>query len=100
MNKSGYLEVETPMMHPLAGGAVARPFVTQHNALGQDLYLRIAPELYLKRLLVGNRDEDPHEIQNLWDDHGYSTQKAELMEKWMLERISLEDIAPRPIYCA
>jgi arylsulfatase A-like enzyme len=47
-----------------------------------------------------NRDEDPHEIQNLWDDPGYSTQKAELMEKWMLERISLEDIAPRPIYCA
>ena len=47
-----------------------------------------------------NRDEDPHEIQNLWDDPSYSTQKAELMEKWMLERISLEDIAPRPIYCA
>ena len=47
-----------------------------------------------------NRDEDPHELRNLWDDPGYSTQKAELMEKWMLERIALEDIAPRPIYCA
>ena len=52
MNESGYLEVETPMMHPLAGGAVARPFVTQHNALGQDLYLRIAPELYLSLIHI------------------------------------------------
>ena len=52
MNKVGYLEVETPMMHPLAGGAVARPFVTKHNALGQDLYLRIAPELYLSLIHI------------------------------------------------
>src|SRR5207244_2773393 len=51
-----FLEVETPMMQVLPGGAAARPFVTHHNALGIDLYLRIAPELYLKRLLVGGFD--------------------------------------------
>jgi lysyl-tRNA synthetase class 2 len=53
MEGQGYLEVETPMMQPLAGGAAARPFVTHHNTLDMSLYLRIAPELYLKRLLVG-----------------------------------------------
>jgi lysyl-tRNA synthetase class 2 len=52
-DRKGFLEVETPMMHPIAGGAAARPFATYHNALEQSLYLRIAPELYLKRLLVG-----------------------------------------------
>ena len=53
MESMGYLEVETPMMHPIPGGATARPFVTHHNALDIDLYMRIAPELYLKRLIVG-----------------------------------------------
>ena len=53
MVKNGFLEVETPMLHPIPGGANAKPFVTHHNALDQEMYLRIAPELYLKRLIVG-----------------------------------------------
>ena len=68
----GYLEVETPMMQPIPGGAAARPFVTHHNALDMDLYLRIAPELYLKRLVVGGF-ERVFEINRNFRNEGIST---------------------------
>ncbi len=68
----GYLEVETPMMHPIPGGAAARPFVTHHNALDMQLYLRIAPELYLKRLVVGGL-ERVFEINRNFRNEGIST---------------------------
>jgi len=73
LNERGFLEVETPMMQAMAGGAAARPFVTHHNALDIDLYLRIAPELYLKRLLVGGFHR-VYEINRSFRNEGISTQ--------------------------
>jgi lysyl-tRNA synthetase class 2 len=69
----GYIEVETPMMHPIPGGAAARPFTTHHNTLDIDLYLRIAPELYLKRLTIGGFDR-VYEINRNFRNEGISTQ--------------------------
>jgi lysyl-tRNA synthetase class 2 len=71
-DERGYIEVETPMLQPVAGGAVARPFKTYHNALKMDLYLRIAPELYLKRLTVGGM-EKVYEINRNFRNEGIST---------------------------
>ena len=72
LRNRNFIEVETPMMHPIPGGAVARPFITKHNALDRDLYLRIAPELYLKRLLVGGF-ERVFEINRSFRNEGLST---------------------------
>ncbi len=72
LDKNGYLEVETPMMHPIPGGAAGRPFKTRHNEYDADLYLRIAPELYLKRLLVGGF-ERVYEINRSFRNEGVST---------------------------
>ncbi|MEA2475849.1 MAG: lysyl-tRNA synthetase, class [Actinomycetota bacterium] len=72
MVERGFVEVETPLLQPIAGGAVARPFVTHHNALDIDLYLRVAPELYLKRLLIGGYDR-VFELNRSFRNEGVST---------------------------
>lgn len=92
MNEKDYLEVETPMMHPIAGGAVAKPFVTTHNALGRELYLRIAPELYLKRLLVGGFDK-VYEINRSFRNEGLSTRHNPefTMLEWYEAFASMQD---------
>lgn len=72
LDTRGFIEVETPLLQPIAGGAVARPFVTHHNTLDMDLYLRVAPELYLKRLLIGGL-EKVYELNRSFRNEGVST---------------------------
>jgi lysyl-tRNA synthetase, class II len=73
LNSLGYLEVETPMLHPIPGGAIAKPFVTYHNTLDTELYLRIAPELYLKKLIVGGLSDKIFELNRCFRNEGIST---------------------------
>ena len=73
LTSQGFLEVETPMLHPQAGGANAKPFITHHNALDMDMFLRIAPELYLKRLMVGGLSEKIFEINRSFRNEGIDT---------------------------
>ena len=83
--EKGFLEVETPMMHPIPGGANARPFITHHNALGVDRYLRIAPELYLKRLIVGGMEavfEINRNFRNEGMDHTHNPEFTMLEYYW------------------
>ncbi len=87
--QKGFLEVETPMLHPIAGGANARPFVTHHNALGVDRFLRIAPELYLKRLLVGGFDavfEINRNFRNEGMDHTHNPEFTMLEYYWAFHK--------------
>src|SRR5689334_7873906 len=72
LDERGYLEVETPILHPIAGGALAKPFKTHHNALDMMLYLRIAPELYLKRLIVGGLNR-VYDLNRIFRNEGIST---------------------------
>src|SRR5690606_10890700 len=72
LSDEGFLEVETPMLHSIPGGAIARPFVTHHNALDIPLYLRIAPELHLKRLVIGGLSEKVFEINRCFRNEGIS----------------------------
>jgi len=72
LNRRGFIEVETPVLQPSAGGALARPFITHHHALDQDFYLRIAPELHLKRLIIGGFDK-VYELGRIFRNEGIST---------------------------
>src|SRR5437667_6661416 len=72
LDERGYLEVETPILHPIAGGALAKPFQTHHNALDMTLYLRIAPELYLKRLILGGLNR-VYDLNRIFRNEGIST---------------------------